>query len=115
MKTDKIFKQYPRLTKYFKTSDGFSFFSENAAETHARNLDNKNVKTIERGEFVVIDDLGDDTNLAKKEAEEKAKQDAADLAKQDTTDPTKILLKDAKSVDTNTKNPTKNKANASKG
>jgi hypothetical protein len=43
-----IFDAHPKLDCYFKTSDGSCFYTENAAETHAKTLENKNVKTIVR-------------------------------------------------------------------
>lgn len=43
-----LFKQYPNLTEYFKTSDGETFYKEEPAKTHARSLENKKVERVER-------------------------------------------------------------------
>jgi hypothetical protein len=41
-----IFENNPSLDYYFETSDGNSFFTEHAAQSHAQGLKNKQVKTV---------------------------------------------------------------------
>lgn len=45
---DKIFKANPHLDMYYKTSDSTAFFTLNAAQNHARTLENKTVKKVIR-------------------------------------------------------------------
>lgn len=45
-----LFKQYPNMSEYYETSDGTPFFKIETANTHARTLENKKVKTIVRPE-----------------------------------------------------------------
>jgi hypothetical protein len=40
------FKMYPNLDVYYQTSDGTAFFTQNAAENHAKTLENKTVTKI---------------------------------------------------------------------
>lgn len=47
-----IFEANPSLDCYFEAGDGSCFFTENAAESHARTLADKKVKTIRRPEAV---------------------------------------------------------------
>lgn len=46
---DQIFKDNPKVDIYYKTSDGTPFFSKNAAQNHAKTLEQKNIETITRG------------------------------------------------------------------
>lgn len=46
---DQIFKDNPKVDIYYKTSDETPFFSKNAAQNHAKTLDQKNIETIVRG------------------------------------------------------------------
>ena len=48
MKNQDVFKANPKLTKYFKTSDGVKFFRDHDAKTHARTLKDKEVETVKR-------------------------------------------------------------------
>ncbi len=43
-----LFKQYPNLQVYFETSDGTQFYKEETAKTHAKSLQDKEVKTVKR-------------------------------------------------------------------
>lgn len=43
-----LFKQYPEMSEYYQTSDGTPFFKEETANTHARTLKDKRVKTVYR-------------------------------------------------------------------
>jgi hypothetical protein len=47
-----IFKANPKLDCYFETSDGTPFYTDYAANTHAKSLDNKSVKTVHRSDAV---------------------------------------------------------------
>ena len=47
-----IFKANPSLDCYFETSDGNAFYTENAAKSYAKDLDDKKVKTIYKEDFV---------------------------------------------------------------
>lgn len=49
---NEIFQANPKLDCYFKTSDGESFFTENAAKDHARSLTEKTVETLHRFDYV---------------------------------------------------------------
>ncbi|WP_336069984.1 hypothetical protein [Mesoflavibacter sp. CH_XMU1404-2] len=55
MKPEKVFKANPSLKAYFETSDGTKFFTENNAKNHAKSLENKAVKKVERGAVVSSD------------------------------------------------------------
>ena len=46
---DQIFKDNPKVDIYYKTSDETPFFSKNAAQNHAKTLEQKNIETIVRG------------------------------------------------------------------
>lgn len=46
---DQIFKDNPKVDIYYKTSDETPFFSKNAAQNHAKTLEQKNIDTIVRG------------------------------------------------------------------
>ncbi|OBW40810.1 hypothetical protein AB670_02761 [Chryseobacterium sp. MOF25P] len=46
---DQIFKDNPKVDIYYKTSDDTPFFSKNAAQNHAKTLEQKNLETIVRG------------------------------------------------------------------
>lgn len=48
MKKDKIFEHYPNLKAYYKTSDGQCFYNEHTASAHAKKLEDKKVKKVER-------------------------------------------------------------------
>ena len=43
-----LFKIYPNMSEYYETSDGTPFFKIETANTHARTLENKKVKTVYR-------------------------------------------------------------------
>lgn len=45
-----LFKLYPNMSEYYETSDGTPFFKIETANTHARTLENKKVKTVYRSE-----------------------------------------------------------------
>ena len=45
-----LFKQYPFMSEYYETSDGTPFFKIETANTYARTLKDKKVKTIYRPE-----------------------------------------------------------------
>ena len=49
-----IFEQYPNLEEYFETCDGQKFFKEAAAKTHARTLEDKEVKKVLKKDFKVV-------------------------------------------------------------
>ena len=92
-KTDSVFKRHPKLTTIFQTNDGFLFFTLNAAQNHAKTLEKKSIKTIDRPAKIVDDSEAEEkakqeaANKAKKEAEEKAKQEAAEGANVHTLTP----------------------------
>lgn len=46
---NQIFKDNPKVDVYYTTSDDTPFFSKNAAQNHAKTLDQKNIETITRG------------------------------------------------------------------
>lgn len=50
MKKDTIFEQHPTLKKYFQTSDGTAFYTQDAANNHAKTLSDKEVKEVERND-----------------------------------------------------------------
>lgn len=43
-----VFKRNPDLKKYYETVDGTKFYKEDAAKAHAKRLESKTVKTVER-------------------------------------------------------------------
>lgn len=43
-----LFNQYPKMSEYFQTSDGQKFFKEDTAKLHAKSLEDKNIKKVER-------------------------------------------------------------------
>ncbi len=43
---DNVFAAHPKLDVYYKTSDGAAFFTPNAAENHAKTLENKKVTKV---------------------------------------------------------------------
>jgi hypothetical protein len=45
-----IFENNPSLDCYFETSDGNCFFTEHAAQSHAHDLKNKQVKAVYKTE-----------------------------------------------------------------
>ncbi len=49
---DSIFEANPKLDCYFETSDGTPFYTDYAADTHAKSLEHKLVKTIYRSNEV---------------------------------------------------------------
>lgn len=51
-----IFKANPSLDCYFETSDGNAFYTENAAKSYAKDLDDKKVKTIYKEDFADDDE-----------------------------------------------------------
>lgn len=77
MSTDKIFTANPKLQKYFKTSDGTSFFREHDAAAHARSLKDKDVETVKRSAGFTKEDF----EQIKQEAVEKIKAKALKPAK----------------------------------
>lgn len=46
----RIFEQYPSCNKLYYTSDGVPFLNENNATNHARQLDDKQIKIVNRQE-----------------------------------------------------------------
>lgn len=46
MSKNEIFEAHPKLDCYFETSDGSCFYTENAAEAHAKTLKDKKVKSV---------------------------------------------------------------------
>jgi hypothetical protein len=74
-----VFKQNPKLEKYYSTSDGEAFYNENDAKNHAKSLDEKTVETVYNDDFLEandIEDLSDDKNeMAEFEAAEKLAAD----------------------------------------
>lgn len=49
---NEIFEANPKLDCYYETADGNAFFTENAAKAHAKDLNDKTVKTRHRVELV---------------------------------------------------------------
>lgn len=47
-----VFEANPSLDCYFETADGSCFFTENAADSHARSLTEKTVKTRHKSDYV---------------------------------------------------------------
>lgn len=45
---NEIFKNHPELEKYYETSDGTAFYNESNARNHARTLEDKTVKAVNR-------------------------------------------------------------------
>jgi len=45
-----IFDTHPNLDCYFETADGSCFFTENAAASHSKTLEDKRVKLVHRPE-----------------------------------------------------------------
>lgn len=94
-----IFKMHKGLDKYFETADGNCFYTEHNAKTHARKLEDKNVKKVRRASQV--DTTSQDDKKAKKlNAMQAAKLRADIIAAVETSEEVKELLKDetAKSV-----------------
>lgn len=48
MKDKNVFDTHPKLKECFQTSDGTPFFQEHDAHTHARSLEDKEVKHLKR-------------------------------------------------------------------
>lgn len=48
MKTSDVFKTHPNLKSYHQTSDGVKFFTPHDAKVHARNLEDKTIKAVNR-------------------------------------------------------------------
>ncbi len=73
-KNDPVFKQNPKLEKYYSTSDGEAFYNDNDAKNHAKTLEVKTVETVFNPEFLeVIDEQmisEDEKALAEFEASE---------------------------------------------
>ena len=69
-----IFKNNPNLQEAFVTSDGNPFYSKNAAENHAKTLEDKTVKHLENPskKVVVIDE---DTEIVKLTPKKQAQAD----------------------------------------
>lgn len=45
---DNTFELHPSLDRYFETSDGKKFYTENAAQNWAKGLENRKIKCVER-------------------------------------------------------------------
>ncbi len=73
MAEDKIFKSKPSLKAYFKTADNTPFYTEVDAKNHAKTLEDKTVKKVER---TIVDS---DDSLTVSEIEALAKE-ATDVA-----------------------------------
>ena len=82
---DDVFKQNPKLEKYYSTSDGEAFYNENDAKNHAKNLEVKTVETVFNELFLDVikdEELSEDEKEALQFAEEeKAKEAKAELEK----------------------------------
>jgi hypothetical protein len=80
-----VFKQNPKLEKYYGTSDGEAFYNENDAKNHAKNLDVKTVETVFNELFLEVikdEELSEEEKEALRlEAEEKEKAAKAELEK----------------------------------
>lgn len=80
-----VFKNNPKLEKYYGTSDGESFYNENDAKNHAKNLEVKTVETVFNELFLEVikdEELSEDDKAALQlEAEEKATEAKAELEK----------------------------------
>ena len=81
-----VFKNNPKLEKYYGTSDGEAFYNETDAKNHARNLE---VKTVETVYNELLLDVIKEEELSEEEkealqlaAEEEAKQKKAELQKE---------------------------------
>lgn len=73
-----VFEANPSLDCYFETTDGSCFFTENAAETHAKTLNDKKVKAVHN----TNSPTNDDTN-ANMELEAKVKElESTELVKE---------------------------------
>lgn len=70
-----LFKQYPFMSEYYETSDGTPFFKIETANTYARTLKDKRVKTVSRP-----DENENDEDLPKTET---AKEIIAKLSEMD--------------------------------
>lgn len=66
---DQVFKENPNLKEYFKTSDGTPFYSQNAAQNHAKKLEDKTITPVVRPAGKVID-LGAEKPFKKMTKEE---------------------------------------------
>ena len=49
---NEVFKNNPKLEKYYGTSDGEAFYNENDAKNHAKNLEDKTVETVFNQDFL---------------------------------------------------------------
>ncbi|WP_264522145.1 hypothetical protein [Flavobacterium sp. N1994] len=82
---DDVFKQNPKLEKYYSTSDGEAFYNENDAKNHAKNLEVKTVETVFNELFLDVikdEELSEEEKEALQLAEqEKAKEAKAELEK----------------------------------
>lgn len=102
---DKVFKNHPNLKVYYKTADGVAFYTENAAQLHAKSLEKKEIKAVFRSAVELHEKAMDNIEQEKlqekvqadvlsvvqtedeKEAEGKAKQEAEQVAEKKQTKP----------------------------
>lgn len=55
---NKVFQENPNLKEFYKTSDGTPFYSHNAAQNHAKTLEDKSIEKVERPAGKVVDMKG---------------------------------------------------------
>ncbi|HFG0564486.1 hypothetical protein [Flavobacterium psychrophilum] len=61
-----VFEANPSLDCYFETADGTAFFTENAANNHAKTLKDKTVKAVHNTNTSADDNTNTDTELEAK-------------------------------------------------
>jgi hypothetical protein len=66
MTKNPVFEANPSLDCYFKTADGSPFFTENAANNHAKTLKDKTVKAVHNTATLANDGTNTDTELEAK-------------------------------------------------
>ncbi|MBS0647388.1 MAG: hypothetical protein JSR97_12485 [Verrucomicrobia bacterium] len=81
-----LFKSYPSVNVFYKTSDGQFFEQKHDAEAHARSLKDKDVETVEREKKPAADEAAKAAaDKAAKAAADKAAKAAADKAAKEAT------------------------------
>lgn len=63
---NEVFKNNPKLEKYYGTSDGEAFYNENDAKNYAKTLEDKTVEAVYNPEFLEVEDS---ENLSEEEKE----------------------------------------------
>ena len=91
-----IFEENPKLDCYFETSDGNPFYTENAAQYHAKDLEDKSVKAIYRKDFVEETETAEADTKAKEEADAKAQEEADAKAKEEADAKADVSPKNSK-------------------